>query len=77
MSRARTGRRSPIGPGRTKAERSRPQFQSFQTFKMFQPPPLFLPRVAGEEGRGLNGAQRLNVLNDLNHGVNPNNKIKK
>jgi hypothetical protein len=29
--------------------------------------PLFLPRDAGEdEGEGLNGAQRLNDLNDLN-----------
>jgi hypothetical protein len=45
----------------------------FKQFKTFKPPPLVLPRVAGEnEGGGLNGAQRLNgliVLNDLNQGV--------
>jgi hypothetical protein len=49
-----------------------PKLKPFQSFK---PLPriksgagsLFLPRVAGEdEGGGLNGAQRLNGLNDLN-----------
>jgi len=39
----------------------------FKQFKSLKPPPLVLPRVAGEdEGGGLNGAQRLNVLNGLN-----------
>jgi hypothetical protein len=43
------------------------EFETFKPFKSFQPPPLFLPRVAGEdEGGGLNGAQRLNGLNVLN-----------
>ena len=42
-------------------------FKSFKPFKRFKPPPYILPRVAGEErGGGLNGAQRLNVLNVLN-----------
>jgi hypothetical protein len=42
-------------------------FKTFKSFKTFKLPPLFLPRVAGEdEGEGLNGAQRLNGLNDLN-----------
>jgi hypothetical protein len=35
-------------------------FKPFKMFKQFKPPPLFLPRVEGDEGRGLNGAKRLN-----------------
>ena len=39
--------------------------------RTLQPPPLILPRDAGEdEGGGLNGAQRLNDLNDWNE-LNP------
>jgi iron(III) transport system substrate-binding protein len=38
------------------------RFQTFQTFQSFQPPPLFLPRVAGEdEGGGLNDLNCENV----------------
>ena len=39
----------------------------FKSFKTFNPPPLVLPRDAGEdEGGGLSGAQRLNGWNVLN-----------
>jgi len=42
-------------------------FKPFKTFKSLKPPPLVLPRVAGEdEGGGLIGAQRLSGLNVLN-----------
>jgi len=42
-------------------------FKSFKPFKTLKPPPLVLPRVTGEDaGGGLNGAQRLSVLNSLN-----------
>ena len=38
-------------------------FKSFKSFHLLLPP----PRNAGEErGEGLNGAERLNGLNDLN-----------
>jgi hypothetical protein len=38
-----------------------------QAVQIDQAPSFILPRDAGEErGRGLNGAQRLNGLNDLN-----------
>jgi hypothetical protein len=37
-------------------------FNSFKKFKSFKPPPLFLPRVAGEdEGGGLNGLNGLSA----------------
>jgi hypothetical protein len=40
-------------------------FKQFNTFKKFKPPPLVLPRDAGEdEGGGLNGLNALNGLND-------------
>jgi hypothetical protein len=40
--------------------------QFVKKFKSFKPPPLFLPRVAGEdEGEGLNGLNGLNVLNQV------------
>jgi hypothetical protein len=41
-----------------------PGFQAFKKFQLFKPPPMFLPRDAGEdEGGGLNGLNSLNVLN--------------
>ena len=41
--------------------------QNVQAVLIVQAPTSFLPRVAGEdEGEGLNGAKRLNVLNGLN-----------
>ena len=41
--------------------------QDVQTVQIVQALSFILPRVAGEErGGGLNGAQRLNDLNDLN-----------
>jgi hypothetical protein len=42
-------------------------FKTFKSFKSFNPPPLVLPRVAGEdEGEGLNGAsfENLRTLTD-------------
>jgi hypothetical protein len=40
------------------------EFNLVKKFKAFKPPPLFLPRDAGEdEGGGLNGLNGLNVLN--------------
>ncbi len=48
---------------------------SVQMVQVVQAPSFILPRATGEEcmpwtaskrGEGLNGAQRLNVLNDLN-----------
>jgi len=45
-------------------------FKTFKPFKMLKPPPLVLPRDAGEDaGGGLNGAKRLNGLNVLNPSV--------
>jgi hypothetical protein len=42
------------------------RFKTFKPFKSLKPPPDILPRVAGEErGGGLNGAQRLNGLNEF------------
>jgi hypothetical protein len=39
-------------------------FKRFNRYAKFNPPPLFLPRVAGEdEGGGLNGLNDLNGLN--------------
>jgi hypothetical protein len=39
------------------------QFKTFKPFKSFKPPPLFLPRDAGEnEGGGLNGALAIELL---------------
>jgi hypothetical protein len=38
----------------------------FKQFKTFNPHLWFLPRDAGEDEGGLNGAQRLNDLNHLN-----------
>jgi hypothetical protein len=40
--------------------------QFVQKVQIVQTPPLFLPRVAGEdEGGGLNGLNGLNVLNQV------------
>jgi hypothetical protein len=41
--------------------------QALRLVQNVQTPSFILPRDAGEDrGRGLNGAQRLNRLNDLN-----------
>jgi hypothetical protein len=43
------------------------EFKAFKISKSLNPPPSSLPRDAGEDRhRGLNRAQQLNGLNDLN-----------